>query len=174
MIYEIKCNITNEKYIGSTKQKIKKRLYSHICKSNTCSSKQIIERGDWTFKILEELENYTKEELLLLEKKYINENECINKFSPLRTKEELKEWNVKYKKEYYSKNKNELIEKSKEWYKNNKDEKIINQRNYYNLNKDNINTKKKEIIMCNCGKNYTYTNKLRHFSSKFHINNITI
>ena len=56
IIYEIVCNITGERYIGSTKQKLNKRMTSHRDKKRKCkcSSKQIINRGDYQVNILEE------------------------------------------------------------------------------------------------------------------------
>ena len=172
MIYEIICNITNERYFGSTRDK--NRLKYHVSSGNMCSSKQIISRGNWTFKILEEIDNPTDEELLIIEKKYINENECININSPLRTYDELKEYEKKYHKKYYNEHRIKIIENSKKWYDDNKDDKLIKQKIYHDTNKDIINAKKKEVITCSCGMTYTYSNKLRHFNTKFHINNVIL
>jgi len=54
-IYIIKCNITGEYYIGSTRN-LTKRMYTHRCASNNTASKAIIERGDYKVDILEEIE----------------------------------------------------------------------------------------------------------------------
>ena len=59
IIYEIVCNITGERYIGSTKQPLKYRLNQHKrtddpSRKHYCSSKQIILRGDYQANILEE------------------------------------------------------------------------------------------------------------------------
>ena len=60
IIYEIVCNITGERYIGSTTQKLSHRLHKHTygAKSNhprsNYKSKQIINRGDYQVNILEE------------------------------------------------------------------------------------------------------------------------
>ena len=172
MIYEIVCNITNEKYYGSTTMP-ERRLYSHKCKYNKCTSKQIIDRGNYTFNIVERLDNPTKLELLTKEKEYIKNNECINNSSPIRTNEELKQYEKDYKSEYYEKNIDNLRNYSKEWYKKNKEKALINVHNYNKNNRDKILEKKKEIIICECGINYTYTNKLRHQKSKKHIDIIS-
>ena len=65
MIYEIHCNKTNEKYIGSTFN-LAKRIISHRSNKATkgngvCKSRQIIDRGDFTLKVIETLENKTKD-----------------------------------------------------------------------------------------------------------------
>ncbi len=60
IIYEIVCNITGERYIGSTKNTLKQRIHSHTygARSNNprsnYKSKQIIVRGDYQENILEE------------------------------------------------------------------------------------------------------------------------
>ena len=54
-IYIIKCNITGEYYIGSTRN-LTQRMYTHRCVSNNTASKAIIERGDYKVDILEEIE----------------------------------------------------------------------------------------------------------------------
>jgi hypothetical protein len=170
MIYEIVCNITNEKYYGSTTTTETRRLDSHKCKSNTCTSKQIIDRGSYTFNVIERLDNPTKLELLIKEKEYITRNECINKLIPAQTEEELKN-NIKNGKViYYKKNEDRLKEYGKEWYFKNKEKTLGNVHKYYKKNRDLILLKNKEVIMCECGVNYTYGNKLRHQQSKKHIN----
>ena len=60
IIYEIVCNITGERYIGSTKQKLEYRIQKHRwgAKSNhptsNYKSKQIMLRGDYQVNIIEE------------------------------------------------------------------------------------------------------------------------
>ena len=50
-IYEIRCNITNKCYYGSTTSLYRK--YNHTVKSNSTSSKEIIDGGNWSMKTLE-------------------------------------------------------------------------------------------------------------------------
>ena len=45
--YEIRCNITDEVYFGKTTKILKERLSEHKKPTNSCTSKQIIERGDY-------------------------------------------------------------------------------------------------------------------------------
>ena len=54
-IYIIKCNITGEYYIGSTRN-LAKRMKGHRCPSNRTGSKAIIERGDYNVEVLEEID----------------------------------------------------------------------------------------------------------------------
>lgn len=139
MLYEIVCNETGERYIGST-NKIYNRMRAHKCKSNNTSSKTITSRGNYTYKILETLENASKMDLLIKEKEYIETYDCINIKRPIRTKEEQV---------------SEAIVRTILWRKNNKD-KIIEYR--------------KEHIMCDCGGKYGINNKARHVKSVIHIN----
>ena len=155
MIYEILCNETNERYIGSTFQTLNLRIRSHKCPSNGTMSKGIIDRGNFTFKILEELPNSTKNELLLKEKEYFLKLECINVNSPLTTIEERKAYN---------------LEKANKFYKDNKEYVLNNRKVWYNENKENVSKIRKQKHLCICGMYYTIHNKSRHEQSKKHLN----
>ncbi len=52
--------------------------------------------------------------------------------------------------------------------------KIEKDRNYYQKNKDQINYRRKEKrkvkTLCECGHNYSMSNRAKHFLSKYHIN----
>jgi hypothetical protein len=157
MIYEIICNETGERYIGSTYQSKEKRLICHLSPSNKASSKQIIRRGNFNFKTLETLDNPTKEELLNLEKKYILELVCINKQNPLSSIEEKKKQNIISATKFYNENKNDVLKRRKEWYEQ---------------NKIKVGESRKVKHQCECGMTYTYHNKSRHLKSNYHINNI--
>ena len=75
-IYKLTCNITGEVYFGSTK-KLKQRQYQHQHLNNGLfvSSNRIVERGDYTFKIIEECK---EEERRDREQYYISNYDCIN------------------------------------------------------------------------------------------------
>ena len=97
-IYKIECNITGEVYYGSTAiqylcERIGRHKYS--AKNNTdtskTTSKQIINRGNYNYKIIEYYPCNSKEELLARERWWIENNVCINKHIPLRTQAEYKE-----------------------------------------------------------------------------------
>lgn len=68
-IYIIKCNITGEYYIGSTRD-LANRIRRHRCPSNSTASKAIIERGDYKVDILEEIEE--GQDLFYKEQEYID------------------------------------------------------------------------------------------------------
>ena len=118
IIYEIKCNETNEIYIGSTTQLIKQRINEHKHKK-TCRSNQIIERNNYVVNILEELEFIDIKELRIREQNYIDTIICINKFKAFYTDEDKKERQIN-KKIYYQKNKDKKKEYQKEYREKNK------------------------------------------------------
>lgn len=77
-IYEIHCNKTHECYIGATFN-LFKRLKKHKVPSNCCSSKKIVDRGDYTFYILEEMDVDSPAELQRRESELIAEaKKCVN------------------------------------------------------------------------------------------------
>ena len=113
-IYKIVCNITGECYIGSTTQSLEARLNTHKHSSNSCKSKQIIERGDFKIVLLEELENCVCiEELNDRERYYIDNNCCINKKKPLSALER-----ETYAKDYRASHKDYYDTKCANWRKN--------------------------------------------------------
>lgn len=93
IIYCIICNITGEKYYGSTMRTIAKRMNQHRhLPSNTCRSRIIIERGDYRVEIIKEVWVIYKDDLSKIENEYIQNNQCINYRNKFNlTKEEKKE-----------------------------------------------------------------------------------
>ena len=88
IVYGIHCNITDENYVGSTGKTLDERSYSHKQKSNKCSSKIIIKRGDYEIVALEEVrgENLLKRERYWMD----NTPHLINKIRSYVTNEERK------------------------------------------------------------------------------------
>lgn len=159
-IYEIICKVTDERYIGSTTQPLSKRLAKHRMSSNKCSSRQIIERGDYYINLLEEFPCENKEQLLKKEREWYDKIICINKNRPFTSKEERieksaanrkeyreqnKEKLVKIRKEYYQQNKDEIAKSMKEYYVQNKEKCAKSMKEYYEQNKDKINQKAREV-----------------------------
>jgi len=115
-IYAIKCNETDDVYIGSTIQTLKERLRCHKRdmkrwkngKRRYTTSFEIVKYDSCYIELLEMYPCNSKEELLKKEKEYMESIECVNKCRPFRTDEEKKE----YGKEYYEANK----EKNKQKY----------------------------------------------------------
>ena len=99
---------TGECYIGSTKN-IKSRIISHKITANNCISKNIIERNNYIFLILQEGKYINLDHLLAIEDNYIQKIDCINlrrsfitqnaraKIYTKKNKEKLKEYHKKYR-----------------------------------------------------------------------------
>ena len=145
-IYAIECNVTGQKYIGSTcEPTLSKRLTKHVGNYrcylkgtyNYVSSFKIFENGNYCIVLLEKYPCDTKDELLARERHWCNDLECINQRKNQGMYNELGE--KEYKKQYRE------------------------------TNKEAINTKKKEKHNCICGNCYTYVNKIRHLKSKKHL-----
>ena len=78
--------------------------------------------------------------------------------------------NIKeYRKQYYDRNKEKIIEKNLQNYYTNKDLRTEQMRDYHNKNRDIILQKRNEGCLCNCGGKYTLVNQAKHFKSKKHI-----
>ena len=105
--YCLVCNITGEKYYGSSEKTLEVRMKKHKCKRNTCVSRQIIERGDYD--IYQLCKYDTIEEAKMKEKWYIDNKECINERRVRLTEEQKRQ----YDKEYKEQNKDIINEKKK-------------------------------------------------------------
>ncbi len=128
IIYKITCNETGEVYYGSTTQSLNVRISKHKSdckrwKEGQChftTSYNIIDRGNYSYSLIETVECEDRKQLEARERFYIENNECINKIIPCRTGKEYKEDNkeaIKDKmKEYHKANKEYIKELKKEWY----------------------------------------------------------
>jgi hypothetical protein len=146
MIYKIECNVTGQRYIGSTCEPIlARRLAGHITnyksylngKFNYVSSFKIFENRDYCIVLLEKYPCDTKDELLARERHWCNELECINQ----------------------RKNQGMLNEFGRKGY----------DKQYHEKNIDIIHAKQNEKHICICGNCYTYANKIQHLKSKKHL-----
>jgi hypothetical protein len=149
MIYEIVCNITGERYIGSCKD-LTKRMYKHKhnAKNDGCiTSKQIIGRGNYTTKILD---TYDDTNRFIKEQEWIEKLECINNRNAFT---DQKEYNKKYNHDYYHKHKDA-----------NREIKKLRDKEYYQ-------SKTATKIECECGGHYmSYSGaKSRHLKTKQHL-----
>jgi len=121
-------------YYGSTYD-LKTRMNKHEClKTNKCTSKQIIERGNYKYDILETHENIDEYDLVERERWYILNKVCVNKQIPHRTRAEYYQDNKEKLAEYYQDNK----EKIAEYYQDNKEKIAEQQKEYYQNNKEKI------------------------------------
>jgi hypothetical protein len=108
-IYQIRCNITGEIYIGSTTTSLSKRLSVHKSKSS-CISKEIIEKGDYDISLLELYPCNNRIELIIKEREWYDKIDNINKNKPFSSIDERKDYIKDYNKKYYINN----IDKYKE------------------------------------------------------------
>lgn len=126
-IYRIVCNVTGKQYIGSTISSLNTRLSQHkkyIKDGKYCSSKIVLEEGDYDIVLIEDFPCERKEQLLQRERYYIETIECVNKKIPTRTQAE-----------WYIDNKERLIEKQMLWNNTNKDKLKEYQKTFKNKNK---------------------------------------
>ena len=129
-IYQIICNTTGKRYIGATVQKkLCTRLAQHVSKRNDCSSKEIIDNGNYEMVLIEDYPCTSKDQLHQRERFYIESMECVNKQIPCRTETENKE----YQKEWYAHNKEQIQKYKKEYDKK-----------YHQQNRDILNKKRRE------------------------------
>lgn len=133
-VYEIVCNQTGERYIGSTTN-MDKRKSNHVTKGNKCSSKAIIERNDFKINILENnIPLIPKALLRQKEQIWKNNLTCVNVNNAYISREEVLakarktqiEWynnpvNKALKKVRYQENKEAYQAKSNDYYKQNKE-----------------------------------------------------
>ena len=163
-IYKITCNISGECYFGQSIRTAKQRLSDHKGKNNECASKLIIDRGDYTFKIVED--NIEDAKLNEREHFYIINNECVNKNIPYCNITDRYERTLSYQNKKYKENDDY------------RQRKIEYQSQYYKDSKDLINMRRNLKFICQCGILTSSNNKARHEKSKKHqlfliSNNIT-
>jgi hypothetical protein len=146
-IYAIKSYQTDDIYIGSTCQPLRKRLHDHkiqykryLYKKNVdnYTSFEILKYGDAYIELIQEIPCVSRMELCKYEGQYIRTMKCVNNRVAGRTSYE------------YSKEKRKQISKY--------------QKKWYIKNKCKLTTKKK----CICGGSITSTHKARHFKSMKH------
>ena len=111
-IYKLIDNTNGNIYIGSTIQKLSKRKSEHKAdaKSKNCKSKSIIENGDYDIILIENYPCKSKEELLMRERYYIDNTDCINQVRSHISKDERKKYLNKYNKNYKTVNKDQIKE----------------------------------------------------------------
>jgi hypothetical protein len=103
-IYEIVCNKTGKRYIGSScEDLLSQRLANHRSNFKRFKNKKlqgyttsfsVLEGGDYYINLLEKVNATCKDELLARERHYINTMTCVNKFRPLRKNKEYYKDNI--------------------------------------------------------------------------------
>lgn len=170
-IYEIICNITAERYIGSTTNIIKRKS-SHNKIHRKTASVSIINRGNWKLNIIETFNTKFKLVQLLKEQYYLDNLPNINIKRALTINLMKKKIKRESDKKYYTKNKDD-IEIKKTIYRKTiyKDRKNTLQREWRYKNKETLNLKNKNnIYICECGSKIRKDSKSKHNRSQKHIN----
>ena len=142
----------------------------------------MIKLGDAKIVLVEDFPCERKEQLIARERFYIENNTCVNKCVPGRTKKEYRATHKEEAKEYREKNKGKLKEQRKNWGVKNKEKiKDYNERNKERTNEWRENNKEKikeynernkerrnRKVTCECGREINIRSKSRHEKSKFH------
>ena len=137
IVYKITCNKTNKCYYGSTTQSLAKRKSLHKMRSNTSSSKEIIDGDDWKIETVEDVKYKDKKELLERERYFIDNFECVNKNRPIVSEQERKEQLKTIMRKWYELNREEHIKRATEYNVIHHEKHKENMRNYYHRKKQN-------------------------------------
>jgi hypothetical protein len=192
-IYKISNSINDKLYVGSTTQKLSRRMSQHrsLSKYNDNKNRPLYiafnNLGVIHFKIvlIEEVEVPDKQHLYMIEDKYINKYDSIktgyNSQGAIFNIDNYR----KYSAQYRENNKEHHSQIGKEWYNKNKERLLIKAKEYRERGEIIDKTKQYQIqyrnnlqkYTCQCGSiiNGYEAYKKRHFKSKKHltyINNI--
>lgn len=185
-IYKICCKDPEikDEYIGSTtnfsrrKAEHKKTcIYEAGGSYNMNVYKCIRDNGGFDNWDMVEVEKYNatdKNDLHKRERYYIETlKPTLNKAIPTRTIKEYytenKETIIENIKKNYIENKEQINTYKKEWYENNKEKIAKQKKEYHEKNKEKIAEKQAEKIVCECGIEITKYKKSRHEKSKRHV-----
>ena len=149
IIYKIKCNTTQEFYIGSTFN-MNRRIYGHTnLNQNKNVSRDIIKRNNYQFIILHNIETDNKKSLELYENLYIvigwKTGRCINhKMS--YSSNSYRKWYVSVKhREIHNETNKRNYHKNIERYR---ELSRVNKKKHYEKNKDKINQERRQRVNC--------------------------
>jgi len=84
---------------------------------------------------------------------------------------------LKKKRKYHHNNKEKISKKHQQYYQENRGRFLEQVKKYREENKEKIQARNKEMIKCECGKDYQRCQRSRHLKSTFHqdyLNNINI
>jgi hypothetical protein len=188
-IYKITSPNNDNIYIGSTTLSLIERLNLHNYNKNRCNitSKQILESGNATIELLENIKFENRKELYQKEREYISNNKaiCVNQRGKFKDdKECLSSWREKNREKIriydaeLRKKKRELkpvkiklteeeIKQNKQKYQEeHKEEKKKYDEEYRQKNKEKLIEK----ILCECGGTYQRKHKSEHIKTKKHLN----
>lgn len=187
---------SGKQYIGSTTQKLCKRMVGHRADYRSWKKGQINfitsfslfeEEGDVSIILIENYPCENNEELHKRERYWIEAMDCVNKVIPTRTFKEYvednrqhisqyqKEYREKnreiisqYKKQYAEENREHISQYKKEYRETNRERLKQKEKEYYESNKQQINQERQRKIQCECGAEITYSGLSRHKKTKKH------
>ncbi|MBC8307069.1 MAG: hypothetical protein H8E55_66330 [Pelagibacterales bacterium] len=170
-------SMPNKCYYGSTIQPLSKRLSTHKKIYKDCTSKQLFEQKGAKIVLVENVICNNKEELEKRERFYIENNKCVNKKIPGRTKKEYYKDNKDKKKiinkKYRNDNKEKIALQKKQYSITNKEKIALYKKQYGEDNKEKIKLKAQEKIGCKVCKCMVRKDGFKeHTSTKKHINNL--
>jgi len=152
-IYQIWSPQTDKVYIGSTTNTLARRLWGHRAAGKkeygAPTSKNILEFEDAKIELIEEYACENKMQLTRREGEVIRATpNCVNKFVPLRTREEREEENkeaiVAQRKLHYQENKEAYTARKRSHYQKNKGKEAARGKEYRENNKESIAERMKE------------------------------
>ena len=158
-IYKLVNDTLDLTYYGCTINSLRKRLWHHKRSHNKCTSKILFEgEGQVKIFLVEEYPTDNRDLLNMRERWYIENNDCVNKNLPGRSKKEWRKQYIEINKEHLKEYQNEYNEKNKEKIKE-----------YRVKNKEKINEYRQRKTKCVCGSEYQLYKKNRHEKSEKHI-----
>jgi hypothetical protein len=172
-IYRLTCNITGQDYYGSTTQTLSQRRAKHTCQykrwvegnQNYITAFEVIKNGNYSIIWIEDYPCENKNQLEARERYYIENNECVNKNIPTRTKKEWCEANrdllCQKQKEYRTHNRSSLNAKDRLKYHNNKENILTKHKKYREINRETISRRCREYYKKNKEKMLEYQKAYR-------------
>jgi hypothetical protein len=130
-IYKISSDHSDQVYVGSTKTSLEKRLETHTGNINKCSSKQLIDLGNYKISLIEEVH---EQDRYIIEQYWIDQLDCVNQKRAFITEEEKEE----QRKQYYNYHKEEILKNNKKYREDHKEEILKNNKKYYEEHKEEI------------------------------------
>jgi len=170
LVYEIFCNQTGMRYIGSTIASLEERILQHIYhnkryklgKTASCSSFQILDGGDYTVSILENVEYENVIELRVREQFFLETLNNINVIRAYCSKETHRADNI----EYYKTNA-VIIKEYHKGYRQANADKLSEQKKVYNqANAVKISDKNKVYYKANAVRINEYNKEYNRVYSK--------
>ena len=160
-------------YYGSSKLPLlKDRINAHIddfkywkrTGNGYCYSFKVLEKDNYEYAFVDKVYVDTDFELREYERKLVENNVCVNKKVPNRTKAE-----------YYQDNREKQLKYQAKYYQDNREQQLKYQAERRLKNKDKIKESKEKTKVqrnkkfdCPCGGKYTHHNKAIHFKTKIH------